>query len=118
MPISPVVAVIPVPTAASLAAQQPQGPSIASAVQQALTQTEGGHGGGGGGHSVRKTALDAISQIAADTVKPKQRPKTFAERQAEIERMKREHRGQRDATDEREQTPEQRARRHPLSALF
>jgi len=87
-------------------------------VQQALAQTEGGRGGGGGAHGVRKIALEAISQIAANSAKPKVRPKSLAERQAEIERLKREHRGERDAADEREQTPEQRARRNPLLALF
>lgn len=120
VPISPVIAVIPVPAASQPALQPQGGQSIASALQQAIAQTEGGRGGGGGGggHAVRKTALDAISQIAADSAKPKVRTKSLAERQAEIERLKREQRGERDPADKREETPEQRARRNPLLALF
>lgn len=93
---------------------------MASLLQQvAQDQTSGGHGGGGGGHAVKKTALDAIAQIAANTAaKPKPRARTVAERQAEIEKMKRERGGQRDATDEREETPHERARKNPLLALF
>jgi len=96
VPISPVIAVLPVPGAASQPAIQSQGGSIASALQQAVQQNaaatvatpESG-----------KPALDVIAQIAAGVdAKPKRR--------------------QRDPGEQREETPEQRARRHPLLALF
>ena len=121
MPISPIVATIPVPQAVAQPLAQSQNATMASMLQQVVQEeTGGGRGGGGGGHA-RKPGLDAIAQIAAGTVaKPKPRVKTLAERQAEIERMKREQNGnpQRDPAGEREETPQERARRNPLLALF
>jgi hypothetical protein len=124
MPISAVAAVIPIPQPAVTAAQQ-NAPSMTSAIQNVL-QTEQTHaGGGGGGHRTHKSALDAMSQIAASqNAKPKQRAKSVRERQAEIERMKEEQRqnpGERDLAEDRGRRGtawQHDDDRNALSALF
>ncbi len=112
--------------AAEAAAQE----SMSTALQQAVLQqdaaataaTRGGGGGGGkGGHN--KDALDAITRLAASIdAKPTERVKTIAERQAEIEKMKREAQQnpqQRDLADEQRKDQQKQAReKNPLLAFF
>jgi len=103
--------------------------SMTTALQQAVLQQEttasaaggGGGGGGKGGHS--KEAIDAITRLAASIdAKPTARIKSAAERQAEIEKMKREAQQnpqQRDLTDERQKDANKQAReQNPLLAFF
>lgn len=108
------------------AAEAAANESMSSALQQAVLQQETaaaqtGGGGHGGGHN--KAAIDAITRIAAVIgAKPTQRVKTVAERQAEIEKMKREAQQnpqQRDLTDERPPDKQKQAyEQNPLLALF
>jgi hypothetical protein len=111
--------------AAEAAAQE----SMSTALQQAVLQQDaansraGGGGGGGGKGGHNKDAMDAISRIAAGIdAKPTERVKTIAERQAEIERMKREAQQnpqQRDLADDRKQDQQKQAReKNPLLAFF
>src|ERR1700677_3828242 len=114
MSISPIgsasMSILAQPAAAS-AAQTAQANSVANNVQLALLQQEeqkgGGGGGGGGGHGVKKSGLEALSQIAAAVInKPKPASKTMQQRLDEIERMKREAAGEKkdegDLADERD----------------
>ncbi|HTX03146.1 MAG TPA: hypothetical protein VMD07_05655 [Candidatus Acidoferrales bacterium] len=126
--VGPIAAVINIPPAMVAAAEAAAQESMSTALQQAVLQQEtaasaGGGGGGGakGGHS--KEAIDAITRLAASIdAKPTARVKTVAERQAEIEKMKREAQQnpqQRDLTDERQQDAQKRAReQNPLLAFF
>ena len=102
---------------------------MSSALQQAVLQQDAAAaraGGGGGGHGGgrNKEAIDAMSRIAAGIdATPTERVKTIAERQAEIERMKREAQQnpqQRDLTDDRQQEKQQQQARekNPLLAFF
>jgi hypothetical protein len=103
--------------------------TMSSALQQAVLEQEttasaasgGGGGGGGKGHS--KEAIDAITRLAASIdAKPTVRVKSAAERQAEIEKLKREAQQnpqQRDLTDERQKDANKQAReQNPLLAFF
>jgi hypothetical protein len=110
--------------AAEAAAQE----SMSGALQQAVLQQEAAatrSGGGGGGHGgPHKDALDAITRLAASIdAKPTQRVKTIAERQAEVEKMKREAQQnpqQRDLADDRQpdQQQQQAFEKNPLLAFF
>jgi hypothetical protein len=124
MAIGPVAAVIQIPPAMVAAAEAAaqQSTSMSTLLQQAVLQQEaadargGGGGGGGGKGGHNKDAMDAISRIAAGIgAKPHERVKTMADRQAEIEKMKREAQQnpqQRDLADDRKQEQQnKRARR-------
>ncbi|MGH7715479.1 MAG: hypothetical protein ACREML_05725 [Vulcanimicrobiaceae bacterium] len=127
MPVGPVAGVIQIPPAMVAAAEAAAQESMSTALQQAVLQQDaaaartGGGGGHGGGRS--KEAIDAMTRIAAGIdAKPTERVKTIAERQAEIERMKREAQQnpqQRDlADDSRKEQQKQQYERNPLLALF
>jgi hypothetical protein len=83
------------PSPFPIAAENPAAPGTAAfaaqqeelATQQ-LQQTGGGGGGHGGGHGGVKRSTSAIEDIAARASLAIERRKTPAERQAEIERLK------------------------------
>ncbi len=131
VPVGPVAAVIQIPpamVAAAEAAAAQESTSMSTLLQQAVLQQEtaagaGGGGGGGGKGGHNKAALDAIARIAAGIdAKPTQRTKTPAERQAEIEKLKREAQQnpqQRDPAEDRKQEQQKQARdANPLLAFF
>jgi hypothetical protein len=81
-PFLPAAANPAAPGTAAFAAQQEE-----LATQQ-LQQTGGGGGGHGGGHGGVKKATSTIEEIAARASLTIERRKTPAERQAEIDRLK------------------------------
>jgi len=109
------------------AAEAAASESMSTALAQAVLQQEAAAartGGGGGGHGGQhKDALDAITRLAASIdAKPTERVKTIAEREAEIEKMKREAQQnpqQRDLADDRQPDKQQQAyEKNPLLAFF
>ena len=102
---------------------------MSTALQQAVLQQDavaargGGGGGGGGKGGHNKDAIDAITRIAAGIdAKPSERTKSIAERQAEIEKLKREAQQnpqQRDLADDRQREQQKQAReKNPLLTFF
>jgi hypothetical protein len=128
MPVGAIAGVIQIPPAMVAAAEAAAQESMSSALQQAVLQQDAAAsriGGGGGGHGGgrNKEAIDAMTRIAAGIdAKPTERVKTIAERQAEIERMKREAQQnpqQQDlADDPRRDQPKQPYEQNPLLAFF
>jgi hypothetical protein len=125
VPVGPVAGVIQIdPAFVRAATQAAAGEGMSDALAQAVLQAEqtAGRGGGGGGHGGHKAAIDAITRIAAGVnAKPKQRVKSPAERQAEIEKMKREQQQnpqQRDLTDEQPEERKNPYEQNPLLSLF
>ncbi len=131
VPIGPIAGVIQIPPAMVAAAEAAAQESMSTALQQAVLQQDaaartgggGGGGGGGGKGGHNKDALDAITRLAASIdAKPTERVKTIAERQAEIEKMKREAQQnpqQRDLAEDQRQDQQKQAReKNPLLAFF
>jgi len=127
VPVGAIAAVIQIPPAMVAAAEAAAQESMSTALQQAVLQQDAaarsGGGGGGGAKGGHKEAIDAISRLAASIdAKPTQRVKTPAERQAEIEKLKREAQQnpqQRDlADDSRQEQQKQPYQQNPLLAFF
>lgn len=127
VPVGPVAGVIQIPSAMVAAAEAAAQESMSTALQQAVLQQDAAAArtGAGGGHSGgrSKDAIDAMTRIAAGIdAKPTERVKTIAEREAEIERMKREAQQnpqQRDpADDSRRDQQKQQYEQNPLLAFF
>ncbi|MGH7661736.1 MAG: hypothetical protein ACRENA_12585 [Vulcanimicrobiaceae bacterium] len=105
VPINPVVAVIPIPPPAAQADLQSGGGSMASALAQAVQESQGTTVLANTAASV--SGLDAISLIAANAgVKPKPRA------------LPREEAGKREPVDEKRASQQERVRRNPLLNLF
>lgn len=125
MAVGPVAGVINIdPALVRAAAQAANSESMSDALSQAVLQQEqiAGRGGGGGGHAGHKAGLDAIARIAAGVdAKPRARVKSPAERQAEIEKMKREAEAnpqRRDLADDRNERRKPPHEENPLLTLF
>ncbi|MBV8150768.1 MAG: hypothetical protein JOY59_04360 [Candidatus Eremiobacteraeota bacterium] len=91
--IGPATPYAPVPKAAAAAPFEQS--TTAQVVQQILQQEEQKGGGGGGKHGVKKSGLDAISQLAAAVVNKPKPSKTMQQRIDEIKRLKKMLVGQR-----------------------